>query len=265
MSKEITLGEFAEEHGTADDIRSETTTRQRKSQQPEEGNTSNGGGDDDTAATTPTAELPITGSVGERYIHPDRHVEVSQIPRYWRDEQAEWNLIPRGEFAVIFDETTCQHGWPVGTDLQAGVYLRGNHQSSPPAPVGIRDSLLRGAATTAAQAAHKIVSESDLTDAPLVGLTKECATSLSIYLDTPVEPRQRVVYDSTNPEQSHLPATIPGTEDSPPLFHGFSHIRLFNKNTGDRDHPGHEVYIKAEEPRLSLLDIGWTQTLNNSL
>jgi hypothetical protein len=250
MPENATLSGFASEHGTTDNIRSKPQERQPEAES-------------DTNAPSP--EPPVDGAVDEQYIFDDRHVSLDQIPRYWLEEQQAWNLIPRGAFSIIFDETHCQHGWPTSTDLQTGVYLRGNHQSHPPAPTEADDELLQGAATTAAQAAYKILSEFNLTDAPLVGLTKECSTSLSIYLDATTKPRQRVVYDSTNPEQSHLPATIPGTEDSPPLFHGFSHIRLFNKSTGDRDHPGHEVYVKAEEPRLSLAGIGWTQTLNNSL
>jgi hypothetical protein len=252
MPENATLSGFASEHGTTDNIRSEP-----QEEQPEA----------DADTSIPSPEPPVDGAVDERYIFDDRHVSLDQVPEYWLEEQQAWNLIPRGAFSIIFDETHCQHGWPTSTDLQTGVYLRGNHQSHPPAPVETDNELLRGAATTAAQAAYKILSEFNLTDAPLVGLTKECSTSLSIYLDATTKPRQRVVYDSTNPEQSHLPATIPGTEDSPPLFHGFSHIRLFNKSTGDqdRDHPGHEVYVKAEEPRLSLAGIGWTQTLNNSL
>jgi hypothetical protein len=135
--------------------------------------------------------------------------------------------------------------------------------SNPPAPVAVDDELLAGAATTAAQAAHKVVSQHHLTDAPVVGLTKECATSLSIYVDSNVGPRQRVVY--TNGHDTTLSPTIPGADESPPLFHGFTKIRLFNKQSGGREHPGHEVYTKAEQPRLSLADIGWTQMLNDSL
>ncbi|EMA24889.1 hypothetical protein [Haloarcula marismortui] len=248
MPENATLSGFASEHGTTDSIRSEPQERQSEAE---------------ADTDTPSPEPPVDGVVDEQYIFDDRHVSLDQVPEYWLEEQQAWNLIPRGAFSIIFDENHCQHGWPSSDELQTGVYLRGNHQSHPPAPVEVDDELLRGAATTAAQAAYKILSEFNLTDAPLVGLTKECSTSLSIYLDATTKPRQRVVYDSTDPEQSHLPATISGTGDSPPLFHGFPHIRLFNKSTGD--HPGHEVYVKAEEPRLSLTDIGWTQTLNNSL
>lgn len=244
MSGKASLDSFAQEHGTTDSIREETDQRESEDEPP---------------VDIPSPEPPLEGAIDEEYIHPDRHVNLDHVPEYWQRNADTWNLIPLGEFVVIFDETSCQHGWPNSNELQTGVYLRGRHQSNPPAPVEVDDDLLRGVATTAVQAAHKIVSEYDLTDAPVVGVTKECGTSLSIYLDTGAKPRMRRVYDKRESKRSALPTTIPETDDSPPLFHGFSSIRLFNKGTRE-----HEIYVEAEEPRLSIADIGWTKMLNRS-
>jgi len=247
-----TLTDFAEEHGTTDSI-SDSSTKS-----PEDT-------DQDTTDSVPPSLLPLDGAVDEKYIFADRHVSLNQVPQYWEETQNPWNLIPRGAFSIIFDSTSCQYGWPIESELETGVYLRGKHMSSPPAPVEVDDQLLYGAATTAAQAAYKILSEYDLTNAPVVGLTKESGTSLSIYLDAAKKPRQRTVFESSSPENSELEATIPATENTPALFHGFGHIRLFNQSTKQGDsYSGHNVYTEATEPRLSLADIGWTGMLNNS-
>ncbi|RLM94310.1 hypothetical protein D3D01_15720 [Haloarcula sp. Atlit-7R] len=248
-----TLTDFAEEHGTADSISNSNTD-------------TTGESGEDSPDDIPAPLLPLDGAVGEEYIFPDRHVSLNQVPQYWENTRNSWNLIPKGAFSIIFDSTSCQNGWPKDSELQTGVYLRGKHISNPPAPVEVDDQLLCGAATTAAQAAYKILSEYDLTDAPVVGLTKECSTSLSIYLDARKKPRQQTVFHRSAPENSELEATIPPTKQSPALFHGFEHIRLFNKSIKNRsNHPGHEIYTEATKPRLSLDDIGWTGMLNDSL
>lgn len=260
MSPNATLGSFAEEHGTTDSLSrdSDTGTDGHPPQEKPDQNTQ-----PSDLPLTPEGievELPLDSGVPDQYIQEDRHVPLSWIPEYWQEKQSDWNLLPKGSFSIIFDEKHCQHGWPIDSELQTGVYLRGKHGITPPTPVEVDDDLLAAAATTAAQAAHEIVSDYDLTNAPVVGLTKECATSLSVYLDSSVAPRQRVVYTNRSDTTTQLKPTTPGTDGCPPLFRGFTHIRLFNKGSKP-----HEIYTKAEQPRLSLPDIGWTQTLNNSL
>lgn len=256
-----TISEFAKEYGTADPSERKQTGEDGDAA-PGDGQQSAAGGDSeavDSGAADIEVEYPVTGPVDEEYIRPDGHVPIDRVPKYWEDERVGWNLIPRGRFSVVFDPSGCETGWQrEDTVTDEGVYLPDRHVVTPPAPVEVDDQLLSTAVDAALEAARTVLNEYNFTSAPVVAVTKENRTTLDIQVGSNADPRQRELFNSARPDESYLPVTVPATDDSPALFKGFSHVRLFNNKSGK---PGHEIYTKATQPRLSLREVGYTSRL----
>lgn len=129
MNQNMDLSEFAQEHGTADDIRDDVVL-----DPPEDGH------------------LRRVNT-----IHDFWH-GLERIGSYYNAQ----SLVPPGQFSIVVDTDAAERGWGSEEPLEPGVWLSGKADVGslkPPTPIEIDDRYLRFAAEACVIAARELVDD----------------------------------------------------------------------------------------------------------